>query len=60
MAQEKAKRKHVSLEEKLRAIKEIEDNPQETRANDAQRLGYPVYSLKSIWASREAIKTPRL
>jgi len=55
MSHEAKKKSSLTLDDNLRAIKEIEDNPQDTRATVA-RLGYPVSTLKSIWIAREEIK----
>jgi len=50
------KKRSFTLDEKLRIIQEIENNPSDTRAVVASRLGIPLSTLKTIYGKREEIR----
>jgi hypothetical protein len=52
MTQKGIKRKALSLEEKLRVIREVESNTTLTRVEVAKRLNMPVTTVKRIMGKK--------
>jgi len=51
-----AKRKSLTLSEKLHVIEEIDKNPGETRTDIAKRLQLPSSTLNGIYAKKEELQ----
>jgi hypothetical protein len=57
MTQKRIKRKALSLEEKLRVIREVESNPTLTRVEVAKRLNMPITTVKGIMEKKAQLST---